>query len=60
MENVFSQKIPVSGGLPVLIPKNRRFLSKTTAFLVEYAKNEVYILYNSTKKCVSLFTFCEF
>ena len=29
VENVFSQKIPVSGGLPVLIPKNRRFLSKT-------------------------------
>jgi len=28
-ENVFSQKIPVSGGLPVLIPKNQRFLSKT-------------------------------
>ena len=29
VENIFSQKIPVSGGLPVLIPKNQRFLSKT-------------------------------
>lgn len=56
----FFAKIPVSGGLPVLIQKTAGFCQKRTAFLVEYSKNEVYILYNSTKNAYLSLHFASF
>lgn len=54
------KKFPFPAVCRCWFQKTAGFCRKRTAFLVEYSKNEVYILYNSTKKCVSLFTFCEF